>query len=173
MNESNKQFDFDFLNYKCNSSIKRNMTRDEEIIFSDKVQKVNGCLFKKERNIILTNKAIYDLKKSMLKLRIDYKLIKGITTSKLSDEIIVHTYDVVSDYYISSPKKKIIIKIVAENFQLIIGEEINLFLINVNNLECFVTKEKEKKIDMDISRMPKTGRVSVKEYCENNETKNE
>jgi len=57
-----------------------------------------------ERNIILTNKAIYNFKKQTLKRRIDFKSIKGVTVSKLTDEFVVHCVDAEHDYDYISPR---------------------------------------------------------------------
>ena len=58
-----KQSQYDFLNLSKSYSIKNNITREEEIQFSDKIYKVNKYGWKQERNIIITDKAIYNLKK--------------------------------------------------------------------------------------------------------------
>ena len=68
-----KQSEYDFLNFTKDYSIKNNITREEEIQFSDKVKKINKNGWKQDRNILLTDKAIYNLKKTSLKRRIDYK----------------------------------------------------------------------------------------------------
>ena len=64
-----KQSQYDFLNLSKNYSVKNNITREEEIQFSDKIFKINKYGWKQERNIIITDKAIYNLK---------YKIIKNI-----------------------------------------------------------------------------------------------
>ena len=57
-----------------------------------------------ERAIILTNKALYNFKKAGLKRRIDYKNIKGVTVSKLTDEFVVHCIEAEHDYDYISPR---------------------------------------------------------------------
>lgn len=52
----------DYLNFKNESSLKK-LIGDEELLFSDKIIKVNRYGLSQERNIIITNKAIYNLKK--------------------------------------------------------------------------------------------------------------
>ena len=114
-----KQSEYDFLNFAQNYSIKNNVTRDEEIQFSDKIDKINKNGWKQGRNLILTDKAIYNLKKSVLKRRIDYKTIIGITLSKLSDEFVIHCEDIDYDYHFSSGRKKMIVEIISKNYILI------------------------------------------------------
>ena len=94
--------EYDFLNFSKDHYIKTNVTRDEKIEFSDKVLKINKFGFKQERNLIITDKALYNLKKTALKRRIDLKAIKGITLSKSTDEFVIHCNDQDYDYkYIS------------------------------------------------------------------------
>ena len=58
-----KQSEYDFLNFTKDFTIKNNVTREEEIQFSDTVQKINKNGWKQSRNLVLTDKAIYNLKK--------------------------------------------------------------------------------------------------------------
>ena len=60
-----KQSEYDFLNLAQNYSIKNNITRDEEIQFSDNVNKVNKNGWKQKRILLITDKAVYNLKKKM------------------------------------------------------------------------------------------------------------
>ena len=52
----------DYLNFKNEKGL-RSIFGDEELLFSDKVIKINRYSLSQERNIIITNKAIYNLKK--------------------------------------------------------------------------------------------------------------
>ena len=166
-----KQSEYDFLNFTKDYSIKNNITREEEIQFSDKVKKINKNGWKQDRNILLTDKAIYNLKKTSLKRRIDYKTIMGITLSKLSDEFVIHCEDLDYDYHYISSRKKIIIEIIAKNYEIIKEEELKLFEIGVKNLNTFVTTKKEKEKQQNLSRMPKTGQISVNDYLFGNKSK--
>ena len=101
------QSEYDFLNYSKDNYIKTNITRDESIQFSDKIIKINKFGRKQERNIIITDKAIYNIKKTSLKRRIEIKSVKGITLSKPTDEFVIHGEDEEYDYHYISAKKKI------------------------------------------------------------------
>jgi len=57
-----------------------------------------------ERNIIITNKAIYNLKRNTLKRRIGLDAIKGVTISTQTDEFVVHCFDTEHDYDYISPR---------------------------------------------------------------------
>ena len=133
------QSEYDFLNFSKDHYIKTNVTRDESIQFSDKITKINKYGFKQERNMIITDKGIYNLKKTTLKRRIDLKSIKGITLSKISDEFVIHCNDEEYDYQYISQKKKTIVEIIAKYYYNIIGEELKLFELYVSSFSTFVT----------------------------------
>ena len=166
-----KQSEYDFLNFTKDFTIKNNVTREEEIQFSDTVQKINKNGWKQSRNLVLTDKAIYNLKKKELKRRIDYTKIIGITLSKQSDEFVIHCLEMDYDYQFISQKKKTIVEIIAKNYEIIKEEELKLFEINVKNLNQFVTTKKEKEKQQSLSRMPKTGQINVKDYLFGNKSK--
>jgi len=166
-----KQSEYDFLNFTKDFTIKNNVTREEEIQFSDTVQKINKNGWKQSRNLVLTDKAIYNLKKKELKRRIDYTKIIGITLSKQSDEFVIHCLEMDYDYQFISQKKKTIVEIIAKNYELIKEEELKLFEINVKNLNQFVTTKKEKEKQQSFSKMPKTGQINVKDYLFGNKSK--
>ena len=52
----------DHLNFKNEKTLK-SIIGDEELLFSDKLIKINRYGLSQERNILITNKAIYNLKK--------------------------------------------------------------------------------------------------------------
>ena len=158
------QSEYDFLNFSKDHYIKTNVTREEQIHFSDKIIKINKFGFKQERNIIITDKAIYNLKKTALKRRIDLKLIRGVTVSKTNDEFVIHCNDEEYDYQYISSKKKTIVEIIAKYYYNIMGEDLKLFELNVNSLTTFVTSKKDKKREKRNSRMPLTNSISIGEY---------
>ena len=59
-----KQSEYDFLNLWKDMSLKKNILREEIIQFSDKIIKINKYGFKQDRNILITDKAIYNFKKN-------------------------------------------------------------------------------------------------------------
>jgi uncharacterized protein (UPF0216 family) len=58
--------DKDFLNFKNEKNIK-SIIGDEKLLFSDKLIKINRYGLSQERNILITDKAIYNLKKKSKK----------------------------------------------------------------------------------------------------------
>ena len=125
-----KQSEYDFLSLTNNYSIKKNITRDEELQFSDKISKINKNGWKQKRIMLLTDKAIYNLKKSSLKRRIDYKTIIGMTLSALSNEFVIHCEEDDYDYHYSSARRKMIVEIISKNYEIVKEEELKLFEVN-------------------------------------------
>ena len=159
-----KQSEYDFLNLSKNYTLKNNITREEEIQFSDKITKINNRGWKQERNILITDKAIYNLKKLTLKRRIDLKTIIGISISKLSDEFVIHCNDIDYDYQYSSKRKRTILEIIGKNYELINEEELKVFELSVKSLSTFVTTKKEKEKQKNFTRMPNKNSINVKDY---------
>ena len=58
--------DKDYLNFKNEKNIK-SIIGDEKLLFSDKLIKINRYGLSQERNILITDKAIYNLKKKSKK----------------------------------------------------------------------------------------------------------
>lgn len=52
----------DYLNFAKEKSLSK-IINDEEVLFTDKINKINRYGLTQERNILITNKAIYNLKK--------------------------------------------------------------------------------------------------------------
>ena len=61
------QSEYDFLNFSKDDYTKTNVTKDESIQYSDKIIKINRYGFKQDRNIIITDKGIYNLNKTSLR----------------------------------------------------------------------------------------------------------
>ena len=102
MVEKEKTNEYDYLLFDSDKEIKK-IIKDEIILFSDKLIKINNYGFNQERNIIITDKAVYNIKKKSLKRRIDINCLRGITISKAVDEFVIHGNESEYDYhYISS-----------------------------------------------------------------------
>ena len=168
------QSEYDFLNLSKNYLIKSNITREEEIQFSDKIYKINKYNWKQERIIIITDKAIYNLKKDTLKRRIDLKALIGITISKNSEEFVLHCSHIDYDYHYTSPRIKTIIEIISKNYEALFDEELKLYELTDKYLNEYVTLKSEKEKQSKYTRMPKNQkRLNVKEYLFGNQSKTE
>ena len=168
-----KQSEYDFLNLSKNYTIKNNVTRDEEIQLSDKITKINNRGWKQERYILITDKAIYNLKKLNLKRRIDFKTIMGITINQATNEFVIHCNDIDYDYHYISNRLKIILEIISKFYQLINEVELPFFVLNKKSLSEYVTTKKEKEKQQNFTRMPEEGGESISQYLFGNQSKTE
>lgn len=132
-------------------------------MFSDKLNKINKYGFSQERNILVTNKGVYNLKKKELKRRIDINTLKGITASKFNDEFVLHGNDLEYDYYFISPRKKIIVQIIDEAYFALKQTHILFCLLEEKNLKKVVTLKDEKKKDLSFTRM---SQVNLSDICQ-------
>ena len=91
----------DLLNINEDNEI-LNLLKNEKVYYSDVITKINKYVLSQERSIILTNVALYNMKKKELKRRIPYKEILGISYSSISNEFVVHGNNSQYDYYYNS-----------------------------------------------------------------------
>lgn len=124
----------DYLNFEGDKEIKK-LIKDETILFTDKISKINNYGFNQERNLIVTDKALYNTKKKDLKRRIDITLLLGITISKAQDvdEFVIHGNQGEYDYYYISSKKKKIAEVVGKAFQQLMKKDIKIcYIVNIS-----------------------------------------
>lgn len=133
-----------------------------------------------ERNILITNKGIYNLKKKgkklkflifkELKRRFEISSIRGITIAKPTDEFVIHGNDVEYDYnYVSSRKKKIV-EIISISYKDQTSKDFKLCELDSKSLKNMVTSKKEKKKDVNFSRMPVTNLINIATYINGNQS---
>ena len=84
----------------------------EKVFYSCKVKKKQKKLFSytQERELIITNEAVYNLKGKDIKRRIKIENLKAVTISDQSDEFIIHGNESEYDYLFVSPDKQKIIR---------------------------------------------------------------
>ncbi len=82
----------DYLGFSTDPEILKHFDPDERVLFSDKLYKYNPYGWKQERNILISNKFVYNLKKKTLKRKINLHKITAITFSehKESQEFVLH-----------------------------------------------------------------------------------
>ena len=142
----------DILNWMNDPEIKA-IVKDEKIYYTDLINKINHYGMSQERAIILTDKALYNMKKNVLKRKLPYNLIRGITYSKSTNEFVIHGNDAEYDYdYISNEKERVIY-LIAVLYQNDIHQPIKICEVQDKNLKNFVTGKKEKKKENTFSKM--------------------
>ena len=93
MNHKNK----DYLNFKASSHLINN----EKIVLSCMVTKYNESSYRQERTLVLTENAIYNIKKSQVKRRIALEKLDAITISTTTSEFVLHINDEYDYRYLS------------------------------------------------------------------------
>ena len=97
----------DFLGWSMDKEILKVIGK-ENIYFSNKVYKFNSLKLKQERNLVLTDKGIYNFHNKKIRRQMKYEEMLGITFSSVSNEFVVHA-DKGYDFHFFSPDKTIII----------------------------------------------------------------
>lgn len=153
----------DTLNLNADKSV-RKFIREEIVLFSDVVDKVNKYGMKQQRTLLLTDKGMYNLKGKELKRRIDYKEIKGVSVTKDTDEFVIHCIDLEYDYYFFSQKRKKILQLLDIAYYDKFKKYLPLCALDVKSLNDYVTTKVEKKKDINFTRMPDSGLISINDY---------
>lgn len=153
----------DILNFATDEDIQA-ITSKETLLFSDKVTKINRFGMQQDRNIVITGNAIYSLKEKSLQRRLEIAKLKGITTSKQSNEFVFHGNEEEYDYLYISPNKKKIIYLVEKAFEGLTGTELLFANLEIPHLKNVVTKKAEKKKNPKFSRMDDSELSDIKEY---------
>ena len=136
----------------------------EKLYFSDKITKVNHYGMSQERSIILTDKALYNMKKRTLRRKISYNDIRGITYSKLTYEFVIHGNDDEYDYEYLSPERDFIICLIAIFYQNNNFKPLKLCEVQEKSLKNYVTGKKEKKKDNSYTKMDEKFLVDTADF---------
>ena len=153
----------DLLNLADNKEI-LNLIKNEKLYFSNIITKVNHYGMSQERTLLLTNTALYNLKKKNLRRRILYIDIRGITYSKLTYEFVIHGNDDEYDYQYLSPERDYIISLIAIFYQNNTFTPLKICEVQEKSLKYFVTGKKEKKKDNLFSKMDEKFLIDTADY---------
>ena len=157
----------DLLNIKEENSI-LSLLKNEKLYYSDVITKINHYGLSQERSIILTDVALYNMKKKELKRRIPYKEILGITFSNLSNEFVIHGNNCQYDYHYNSQDKTLIISLIIFFYAEDNSSQIKLCEVPEKSLKNFVTGKKDKQKDNSYSKMDTNYLIDTLEFQENN-----
>ena len=158
---------FDNLNFANDTEIKA-MIGHEDIYFSDKLIKIRSGIFSshQERNILITNLALYNLKGKEKKRRIEIEDICGITISNQSDDFIIHGKDEEYDYLLSTPNRFKLIEILQAVYESSTGEELLFTIKNEKDLSKYIVGKQERKKDKDLIKIEGNELMSIKEFID-------
>ena len=143
--------------YEFRNEVKSLINR-EKIYRKFKVEKYNNFGIKQERFIILTNKAIYNIKEQFfihsfsLKRKILYSNLKGISYSNISNEIVIHGDKEEYDYHLITSKKIYMICYIALFYQKETSKSLKISEIPEESLKKYVTTKSDKKQDISKSK---------------------
>ena len=160
----------DFLNFSKESEI-ITAINSEKILYSNKIQKMNSILFKKERNLIITDSAIYTFQNKKLKKSLKYNDIKALTFSSKSNEFILHRKNQYDFHFSCSDKIKLICALI-KAYEKKMQTPITLCEIKEKSLKQYATSKKEKKKDANMSRMDKNKIIDTQTFLIDHEQKN-
>ena len=156
----------DYLHFADNSNI-NNYIGDEKIVFTDKIQKIAvDKLFAKnvERNLLITNLALYNLKGFELKKRFKIEDLKAITVSKTSEQFIIHCNQNDIDYLLLYKDRKTIIKTLQNVFENLTGKDLLFCQKNEKDLSKYVTGKKARLKNPDLFKIEQSELTSIKDY---------
>ena len=157
----------DMLNWANDKEI-LSILKGETLYYCDSITKVNHYGMAQERSIILTDKALYNMKKRTFRRKMPYSIIRGITYSKLTYEFVVHGNDDEYDYQYISPERNLIICLMAIFYQNLNSKPLKICEVQEKSLKAFVTGKKEKKKDNSFSRMDTKFLIDTQEFINKN-----
>ena len=157
----------DLLNINEDNKI-LDLLKNEKVYYSDVITKINHYGLSQERSIILTDFALYNMKKKELKRRIPYKEILGISFSNLSNEFVIHGNNSQYDYHYNSQDKNLIISLIIFFFDENNNSKIKLCEIPEKSLKNYVTRKKEKQKDCTYTKMDTNYLIDTQEFQDNN-----
>ncbi len=157
----------DSLNFANDKEIQE-IIKDEKLYFSGMITKINHYGMSQERSIILTDKALYNMKKKTLRRKISYQDIRGITYSKLTFEFVIHGNDDEYDYQYISQDRNLIICFIAIFYQQVAFKPIQICEVEEKTLKNYVTQKKEKKKDNSFTKMDTKYLIDTADFINKN-----
>ena len=158
----------DTLNFKNDPEIKAILSH-EDIYYSGKIIKVRQGIFSanQDRTILITDKAVYNLKLKQKKRRIEMENIAGITVSRLSDQFVIHGKNDDYDYLYISPNRLKIIEILETVYEASTQNELLFYIANDKDLTKYVVNRSDrKKIKKEMNNIEPKQLMSIREFIE-------
>ena len=155
----------DFLNYKNNSEISYKLG-SEIIIYSDHIQKESLSFFFKfeDRDLLITNRAIYILKNIELQRRAKIEDLYGITYSESSNQFVIHFNENDYDVLILSERRDFIIKLLYHLYKEISKKELFFSVKIDSDLSKYLVTKKERQQNPYLFKLDKIELFPIKEY---------
>ena len=157
----------DFLGWALDKDVLK-VIGDETLYYSGKVQKINSFSIKQERNLVLTDKCLYNFHNKKVKRQMKYEEMLGITFSNVSNEFVVHA-DKGYDFHFLSQEKTIIIFIIAKCYEKLLNKPLILCEVKEKSLKQYVTTKKDKKKDSNNSRLKEDNIIDTQTFIIDND----
>ena len=157
----------DFLGWALDKDVLK-VIGDETLYYSGKVHKYNSFSIKQERNLVLTNKCLYNFHNKKVKRQMKYEEMLGLTFSNISNEFVVHA-DKGYDFHFLSQEKTIIIYIIAKCYEKLLNKPIILCEVKEKSLKQYVTTKKDKKKDINNSRLKEDNIIDTQTFIIDND----
>ena len=158
----------DFLSFSKDPEI-LSAIKSNYILYSNKIQKMNSFIIKPERNLVVTATSIYIFQNKKLKKILKFEDIKGITLSTMSNEFIIHRINQYDIHYLCSDKIRLICSII-KAYEKCMKTPITICEIREKSLKPYATTKKEKKKDINASRMDKNRIIDTQTFLIDNDT---
>lgn len=157
----------DFLGWNFDKDIIK-IIGDETLYFSNKVSKYNSFGMKQDRNLLLTDKCLYNLQNKKVKRQMKYDEMLGITFSNQSNEFVVHA-DKGYDFHFLSQDKMTIIYIIAKCYEKLLNKPIILCEVKDKSLKQYVTTKKDKKKNSSNSKLNEDNTIDTQTFIIDND----
>ena len=141
----------DQMSLASDRAFNKALAPNESLLLSCKVIKFNKRNRAQERTIVVTSKAILNLKGKKIQRRIEIDSVIGITKSKHSDEFIVHCPSEY-DYRFSSVMKDQIVNLLVKATKNLNGKTLYIWETQELNLKDLATTKADRK--KGISKIP-------------------
>lgn len=133
------------LGFSAEKSIVKEFKNNEIVFLSSPIFKFNDYKKKQERNIMITNLGIYNLKGTTIKRKIDIEKVRAITVSKIGTEFIIHVPEEYDYRYASADRRDQIIYFILRAFRVTCGQKLPIYYREELNLVNYATTKDEKK----------------------------
>ena len=140
----------------------------KKFFFSDKCQKKSVALFSKnqERNLVVTDSAVYNFKGNEMKIKINIESLKAITISNTSNQMIIHFIQDFYDYLIIYPDRKKLIKVLQSVYKSKKNQDLLFCKKNDQDLSQFVVTRKERTKNPYLFKINQNELSSIKDYID-------
>ncbi len=117
------------------------LVNNEKVFLSTKITKYNDMGYRQERKFVLTNNAIYNIKKSKVQRRIPYENLEALSVSILSSEFVLHVKNSYDYRMLSFEKRNDIIESILKIMCMIrkICSVFHIYFVPMINLNRVMT----------------------------------